>query len=298
MSAPVQAKRLSLRMRAPDDAPAPPVPMPPGFIVGVPDRGEFMVRDSGGDGPLLLLLHGWVVSADVNFYGQYDALRWAGYRVLALDHRGHGRGLRTPAPFRLADCAADAAAVLRELGTGPALAVGYSMGGPIASLLARDFPDQVSGLVLCATSADWTEPRQRRTWRAMGAVRLGLGLFPNAAWRAGLRSVGLPDTAVTTWLASELSRGSARDLAEAGRELGRYDGRPWLPSLGVPAAVVVTADDSDVPPRKQRELAALLGAPTFEVDGDHLVAGTAPEHFNPYLLRALERVRAAHATAV
>src|SRR3954453_9074565 len=74
-------------------------------------------RDSGGDGPALLLLHGWMVSADLNWIRAYDALAGAGYRVLALDHRGHGRGLRTPEPFRLADCAGDAAALCATRGS-------------------------------------------------------------------------------------------------------------------------------------------------------------------------------------
>ena len=100
------------RRRAPRLVPEPPIEPPAGRIVHVPGRGEFFLRDSGGDGPALLLLHGWMVSADLNFLTVYDALADAGYRVLALDHRGHGRGLRTPQPFRLEDCAADVAAVL------------------------------------------------------------------------------------------------------------------------------------------------------------------------------------------
>src|SRR4051812_25500762 len=97
-------------------APIPPVPLPPGFTVSVPDRGEFFVRDSGDPGRPVLLLHGWMFSADTNWFPVYGALRAAGYRVLAMDHRGHGHGLRSPEPFRLVDCAADAAAVLSELG--------------------------------------------------------------------------------------------------------------------------------------------------------------------------------------
>ena len=132
----------------------------------------------------------------------------------------------------------------------------------------------------------------RRAWRLMALLRLELGLFPNAAWRAGLRALGLPDEAGTTWAAAELSRGSARDIAEAGRELGRYDGRPWLRALGVPSAVIVTADDALVPPRKQRELAALLGAPAREVPGTHLAVTTHAEPFAAALLAALSELRA------
>ncbi|HLF41346.1 MAG TPA: alpha/beta fold hydrolase, partial [Acidimicrobiia bacterium] len=74
-------------------APLPPV-LPPGRVVDLPGRGEVFVRDSGEtDLPPVLLLHGWTVSADLNFFTVYAEL--AGhYRILALDHRGHGRGMR------------------------------------------------------------------------------------------------------------------------------------------------------------------------------------------------------------
>ena len=251
------------------------------------------MRDGGRGGPAVLLLHGWMVSADLNFLTLYDALAGAGYRVLALDHRGHGRGLRTPEHFRLSDCAADAAAVLRTEGIDRVLAVGYSMGGPIACLLARDHPHLVEGVVLCATAADWQEPYMRRGWRLMALLRLELGLFPNAAWRAGLRAIGLPASAGTTWAAAELSRGSARDIAEAGRELGRYDGRPWLRTLTVPRAVIMPVGDTLVPVRKQHELAALLGVTPREVPGTHLAVTTHPEPFVAALLGALSEVGAA-----
>src|SRR5688572_14410988 len=76
--------------------PAPPETLPAGRLVQVPGRGEFFLRDSGGDGPPVLLLHGWMFNADLNWMFSYEPLRQAGYRVLAIDHRGHGRGLRMP----------------------------------------------------------------------------------------------------------------------------------------------------------------------------------------------------------
>jgi pimeloyl-ACP methyl ester carboxylesterase len=247
------------------------------------------LRDSGGDRPaLLLLLHGWMVSADLNWITAYDGLIDAGYRVLALDHRG----LRSPERFRLTDCADDAAAILRNEGIDRVVAVGYSMGGPVACLLARDHPELVAGMVLCATAPDWQEPHMKRGWRLMALLRLELGLFPNAAWRAGLRAIGLPDESGTTWAAAELSRGSARDIAEAGRELGRYDGRAFPGGLRVPRAVIVPADDNLVPQRKQRELAALLGAAPREVPGSHVAITTHIAAFVATLPDALAEVGA------
>ena len=189
-------------------APEPPVTLPPGRVVHVPGRGEFFLRDSGGDGVPVLLLHGWMFSADLNWFRAYGALERAGYRVLAVDHRGHGRGLRTHAPFRLSDCADDAAALLEHLETGPALVVGYSMGGAIAQLMARDHPELVLGLVLGATTSHWTDARQRIVWGGLAVVRFTLGLAPDIAWRRGLRLAGFPDSATTTWITSELTRGS------------------------------------------------------------------------------------------
>ena len=271
-------------------SPEPPVRLPPGRVVHVRGVGELFVRDSGGDRPPVLLLHGWMFAADSNWWPVYRPLEQAGYRVLALDHRGHGRGLRTREPFRLLDCARDAAGLLDTLCTGPVIAVGYSMGGPIAQLLARQRPDLVRGLVLCATAPDWQDPYLKVFWRSMAALRLALGLFPTAAWDASLR--GVRPGPYRTWLAAELSRGSARDIAEAGRELGRYDARSWLGELDVPASVVVTARDTSVPPRKQRRLAELLHAPTFDVPGQHLAVGTHKREFREALLAALRAVEA------
>jgi 3-oxoadipate enol-lactonase len=272
--------------------------MPPARTVTVPDRGEFFLRDTGGDGPVVMLLHGWMANADLNWCGAYGALADAGYRVLAIDHRGHGRGLRALVPFRLGDCAADAAAVLRTLDFAPALVVGYSMGGAIAQLVARDHRDVVRGLVCSGTAQHWQESDSRRLWRSMGALGLALSVAPRTSWRSGLRRVGLEDSPRTAWLQSEMLRQSARDMAEAGRELGRFDSRPWLGGVDVPAAVVLTSRDTAVAPRKQRELAAALGAQVFEVPLGHLDLNTKADRYNPALLRALTAVSSAEPAAV
>jgi pimeloyl-ACP methyl ester carboxylesterase len=261
--------------------------MPPARTVRVADRGEFFIRDSGGEGPAVMLLHGWIASADLNWVGAYGALIGAGYRVLAIDHRGHGRGLRPLVPFRLVDCAADAAAVLRELDLAPALVVGYSMGGAIAQLVARDHPDVVRGLVLSGTAQHWKDPPTQRAFKAFGVFGLALSVAPRRAWRRGLRRVGFGETPEAVWLQSEVMRHSARDLVEAGRELGRFDSRPWLGAIGAPSAVVLTTKDDLVSPGKQRELAAAAGAEVFEAHVTHLQVTSRPEAYNGPLLEAL-----------
>lgn len=278
--------------RTPAYQPIPPREMPSARTVLVPDRGEFFLRDTGGDGPAVLLLHGWMVSADLNWHSAYGPLAEAGYRVLAIDHRGHARGLRALAPFRLTDCADDAAAVLRTLEIRQAIAVGYSMGGTIAQLMARDHRDLLSGVVLSGTCQHFQDPETVKLWRWMGAVGLGVKLAPKTFFAAGFRRSGIPLNERTVWWMSELLRHSGRDVADAGRELGRFDSRPWLGSVQIPAAMVLTARDAAVSPAKQHELAATLGATVFEVPLDHLELTSRDAEYNPALLSALEAVGA------
>lgn len=275
---------------APRTAPVPPRPLPPGRTVLVPGRGEFFVRDSGGEGTPVLLVHGWMFPSDLNWLHTYAPLQRAGYRVLAMDLRGHGRGLRAASRFRLADCADDAAGVLTALELPPALVVGYSMGGPVTQLLAQRHPAQVGGFVLCATALDWSDPRMKLFWRTMGALRLLLGLFPHGSWRTGMRLAGA-SARESDWVASELSRGSARDLAEAGRELGRFDSSDWAGTLTQPRAVVVMTRDRLVPPRKQLALAAALDVDPVLLEADHEACAAAPARFTAALKQALELVQ-------
>lgn len=309
------ATYLAARPRTPRELPVPPLPprgLPAARLVEVPGVGELFVRDTAPDAPpgtpVVVLVHGWLYPADVNWFRCYLPLA-AQARVLAVDHRGHGRGLRAPTPFRLVDAADDIVALLRVLGTGPAVLVGYSMGGPIAQLAWQRHPGAVSGLVFAATGATFSDsPRDRWLWCLMGTLQLVLRLVPRQEWERlvdrqvqGARlqvsrmvHAGTPPEvlALLPWILGELQRGSAEDLAEAGRELGRYDARGWIGSVDVPAAVLITACDGLVPPSRQRDLAARLRAPhVAELPLDHDAVIAAPELFVPALLEAVHFVQ-------
>ncbi|MGH9101524.1 MAG: alpha/beta fold hydrolase, partial [Acidimicrobiales bacterium] len=63
--------------------------LPPGRAVELPGRGRTFVREVGGPpgAPTLLLLHGWTVTADLNWHPSYAELG-RHFRVVAVDHRG------------------------------------------------------------------------------------------------------------------------------------------------------------------------------------------------------------------
>jgi 3-oxoadipate enol-lactonase len=276
------------RRRRPLEAPIPPPGLPPGRTVLVPDRGEVFVRDSGGDGPVVLLCHGWTVSADLNWWPVYEPLSAVG-RVIAIDHRGHGRGMRSEQPFSLEAAADDAAGALRALGVSSAVVVGYSMGGPISMLLTRHHPDLVEGLVCEATALEWRATRRERwLWKGIGIMEffLRLGSAASLAERA-LRNA---PHAHRAWFKAEITRGDPADITNAGRALGEYDARPFAGAIEVPAAVVVTTKDRLVRPKKQRALAAALGATTFELAGDHDVPWVQSQAFATTTVQAVRSV--------
>ena len=290
--------------------PVPPPGLPEGRLVAVPERGEMFVRDTGpsAGGVTILLLHGWMFPSDLNWFPSYGPLSEVG-RVIALDHRGHGHGLRPAQPFRLADAADDAAALVRHLGVGPVVAVGYSMGGPVAQLLWRRHPDVVRGLVLCATTDSFNQSaRDRALWRTMGALQLLLRLLPRHTVErlVEAQAEGTMRLKVTTllrddtpqeirdllpWFMSELARGTAEDVAEAGRELGRYEGRQFVGEIDVPTVAIVTTQDQLVPVDRQRAMARRIpGCEVVELALDHDAAVSGAHTFVPALLKAVSRV--------
>ncbi|HEY8739306.1 MAG TPA: alpha/beta hydrolase, partial [Candidatus Dormibacteraeota bacterium] len=214
----------------------------------------------------------------------------AGYRVIAVDHRGHGRGIRSLEPFRLADCADDCAGLLETLGTGPITVVGYSMGGAIAQLMAARHPSTVHSIVLCATTNQWHDnPRMRLAWKTIGALEFALTHANHRLWVRLLRRQGLvAGNEVTDWIITELERNAPAAVAEAGREMSRFDARPWLKDIKVPAAVICPRQDELVPPRFQRQLAAdLPDGRLYELEGHHVVVSQDAPRYLRVLLQAL-----------
>jgi pimeloyl-ACP methyl ester carboxylesterase len=278
-----------------------PPELPDGRTVTVPGRGEVFLRDVPGPvgGPTVLLLHGWTSTADLTWWRVYSSLGTIA-RVLAVDHRGHGRGIRSDEPFTLEAAADDAAGLLRELGCGPAIVCGYSMGGPIAMLLWRRHPELVAGLVFEATALEWQASwRERIVWRTMGLVeRVLRSARSKGVVERLLREVLEKEPALLAhrgWLEGELRRGDPAALAEAGRALGRYDARPFAHRVAVPTAVVVTSEDQLVRPSKQRALAkALPGAQTFELAADHDACLASVEEFAAVTVEAITAVMAAN----
>jgi len=245
--------------------------------------------------PTVVLLHGLGANADLNWHRAFAPLS-RHFRVIAPDHRGHGRGIRSKAPFRLTDCADDVVALAGALGIAQFTAVGYSMGGPIAQLIWRRSPERLHGLVIGASSRDFRgHPRERLLFAGLGlvagavridALHLALGAFER------ITSPILGIHVHARWAADEARRSDVDAVMQAAGDLGRFTSRGWVSDIDVPTAVVVTTRDRLVPVRRQRKLAhSIRGAVTFDVEcGHHGVADTEDAQFVHALVGACRAV--------
>jgi pimeloyl-ACP methyl ester carboxylesterase len=258
-----------------------------GRHVHLPGRGTTYVREARGPkrAPTLVLLHGLGATAALNWDLCIPTLAKR-FNVLAPDHRGHGRGIRCGAGFRLEDCADDVAALIRqECGGGPVLVAGYSMGGPVAQLLCRDHPELVSGMVLCATSRDFRgSPVERIRFGLLAPIALASRLTPPVP---NFLPEALRPHRFLGVLALELGRHERRAMVAAANSLGSFTSRDWVCDLPVPAAVVVTLQDGLVPPRRQRKLAECLRAPVVELGTHHFAPHSDPRGLAHAILEAI-----------
>ncbi len=122
---------------------------------GVPyadHRGTRIRYEVEGDGPPLVLVHGFMSRLeDWSAYG-YTADLAGDHRVIRFDARGHGgsdkpRGPEAYAPERLVG---DVLAVLDDLGILKAGLMGYSLGGYIGSQILRYAPSRFTAVIIGA----------------------------------------------------------------------------------------------------------------------------------------------------
>ncbi len=114
-----------------------------------------------GEGEPILLIHGFASNAKTNWVGPGWAqlLVDSGYRVIALDNRGHGSSQKfyEEAAYSLENMAIDAASLLKHLNINKAHVMGYSLGARISSTLASHSPELVDKLILAGNGYNMIE---------------------------------------------------------------------------------------------------------------------------------------------
>jgi pimeloyl-ACP methyl ester carboxylesterase len=105
----------------------------------------------GDEGTPLVLLHGGVLTIDLNFAGLIPTLAQR-HRVIALEFQGHGHTADTDRDMTYAHFASDVVGLLDHLGIDRAHVLGHSMGGGVALELAVHHPDRLLSVVPVSAS--------------------------------------------------------------------------------------------------------------------------------------------------
>jgi pimeloyl-ACP methyl ester carboxylesterase len=226
--------------------------------------------DSGGDGAAVVLLHGFPFDRSM-WREQAEALKDS-YRVIAPDLRGHGRTTATGGAATMEEMADDVAALLDELNIGRAVVGGLSMGGYVALAFCREYAGRVAALVLADTRPQPDTEEARRGREKMVQLALGEGMAPIAdamlpKMLAPATLAGNPELVarVREMILNTNPEGAAAALRGMA---ARRDQTDLLPQLGVPALVLVGAEDSVTPPANAQAMHELMpGSRLVRIEG-------------------------------
>lgn len=233
--------------------------------------------DAEGDGPRLVLVHGF--TQDRRCWGPVAADLATDHEVVRVDAPGHGRS---------AGVAADLDEGARLLGAagGPATYLGYSMGGRLCLTLALARPDLVRALVLVGTTAGIEEGGERAARRARDEAladrieEVGVEAFVDE-WLDQPLFAGLPPAAA---FREERAQASAAGLASSLRLAGTGTQTPsWhrLGALRMPVLVLAGERDERFAAAGRRMAAAVGDGATFATvpGAGHAAHLEAPEAF-------------------
>lgn len=255
------------------------------------DGARIFFEDSGGDGPVVLWSHGFLMDHSM-FDPQVEALD--GFRHVRWDERGFGR-TESSGSFTYWDLADDAVALLDHLDIGQAVFAGMSQGGFLSLRAALAHPDRVRGLILIDTQSGTEDPENVESYRGMvhavahgddetreGVYEIVAGLIIgdpdiNEQWKARWRD----------WIAADPER-----IVEPGAcLLDRDDITDRLGEITAPALVIHGTEDQAIPMHEAELLRAELPdcRDLVPVEGAaHASNLTHPDDVNPHIRRFLE----------
>lgn len=243
-------------------------------------------EDSGGDGPPVILAHGYLMDHEM-FAPQVAALAPT-YRVITWDGRGFGQTEFDGEPFTYWDSARDCLGLLDHLAIERAVVGGMSQGGFLSLRAALTAPERVRALILLSTEAGREDPavvagydQMRDVWLTAGPVDELTDLLANLI-------IADPDENqkwIAKWQESPKERFAEPYLTLTTRD----DVSDRLHEITCPAIVVHGTDDVAITMDKAEALAAALpgAGPVVKVGGAHAANLTNPEPVNAALLEFL-----------
>jgi len=255
-----------------------------------PVNGLQLYYETHGSGRPLVLLHGGLLTIDLNFGPLLEPLA-ASRHVIAVELQGHGHTADSGRPMTIEALAGDVVALLDQLGVERAVLAGMSQGGFLSLRAALTAPDRVRALVLIDSQAGLEDPavapgyeQMHQAWLEHGpgpvqevvaSIILGPGQWDGwyAKWNEQYAQWAPDDLGQLTW--------PFRCLMDRDDLTGRLAG------ITCPALVVHGTADAAIPVgRAEAVRDGLGGLVTFTlVDGaPHASNVTYPDEVNRAIL--------------
>jgi pimeloyl-ACP methyl ester carboxylesterase len=220
--------------------------LPTQFTTVLGLRTRYLVR---GEGPPVLVLHGW--SASIEAVHPIVTGLASVATVYALDLPGFGQSEIPPTPWGVEDYQAFVAAFMDALAIERPTIVGHSNGGRIAIRMASTEPERALRLVLVDSAG--IRPKRTLGWyRRVGMAKVG---------KYAARFLGSPGERLRTRF---VGRAASADYLAAGAmrptlvKLVNADLRPYMPAIAAPTLLVWGSLDTDTPLSAAREMERLI----------------------------------------
>ena len=240
-----------------------------------------------GSGWPVVLLHAFPLNADL-WRPQLERIP-RGWRFLAPDLRGFGRGILPPARISIADMADDVSAFLDVLEIDNAVIGGLSMGGYVLMQLYRTAPDRFTAMVLANTkaTADTPEGRAARDQMAGLVRREGLGpiadqMLPKLLGETSHRARPYLEPLVRRLIESNTAEGVEAAIHAV---KNRPDSMSTLARSAVPALVITSEEDTIIPVSESEAMQRVIARSAMVVlsAAGHLSNLEVPDDFSEAL---------------
>lgn len=288
--------------QADGDDPIDPLAFPDGadFRVSTSDGAELVGVDVAGDGPPVLLIHGFTGTR--GHWGPVaTALAEAGHRVLAYEQRGHGGSTVGDSGFSMTALGNDLRAVLEHLDLRDVTICGHSMGGMALQSYVGNHPESARNRVRLAvlTSTAAMPTPLSGAMHALAPKVLGSPLVERALAERRKGSFGLRSIVGTEVRLSHLDAarrtvlGTAPDSRVGAYLMLRdYDLRPVLETFDVPTIIAVGTHDELTPIDRSRELDELIPHAELHVfpGAGHMLPWERSAELTDLIARSIDKV--------
>ncbi|MGC0362244.1 pimeloyl-ACP methyl ester carboxylesterase [Rhodococcus sp. 27YEA15] len=200
------------------------------------DSARINYTDTGGDGPVLVLTHGFLM--DNEMFAPQRALT-AVARIIAWDSRGHGATTTTDSrQFTYWDQAQDLLAVMDGAGVDSAVIGGMSQGGFTALRTALIAPERVDALVLMGTTALDCTAEAAAEYEGLFSYWMGDAPLEPVARSLAPNLIGGTEEDQAPWIAKWLSSDRSRIDAASRCLIARDSVVSRLGEISCPAVIV------------------------------------------------------------